>query len=29
VLLFWGWSGAGSLDAAGYAIPEPGQEFEA
>ena len=28
VLLIWGWSGAGSLEAAGYAIPEPGQEFD-
>lgn len=28
VLLIWGWSGAGSLDAAGYAIPDPGQEFD-
>ena len=22
VLLIWGWSGAGSLDAAGYELPE-------
>ena len=29
VLLFWGWSGAGSLEAAGYAIPGPDDEFDA
>ena len=29
VLLFWGWSGAGSLEAAGYALPGPGETFEA
>ena len=29
VLLIWGWSGAGSLDAAGYEIPGPGDEFGA
>lgn len=23
VVLLWGWSGAGSLDRAGYAVPEP------
>ena len=28
VLLIWGWSGAGSLEAAGYAIPAPGEEFD-
>lgn len=29
VLLFWGWSGAGSLEQAGYAIPSPDDVFEA
>jgi quercetin dioxygenase-like cupin family protein len=29
VLLFWGWVGAGSLEAAGYAIPDPDDEFAA
>jgi oxalate decarboxylase/phosphoglucose isomerase-like protein (cupin superfamily) len=29
VLLFWGWSGAGSLEAAGYAVPGPDDEFDA
>jgi mannose-6-phosphate isomerase-like protein (cupin superfamily) len=29
VLLIWGWSGAGSLEAAGYAIPGPDEEFDA
>jgi len=29
VLLFWGWVGAGSLEAAGYEIPDPGDEFAA
>jgi quercetin dioxygenase-like cupin family protein len=28
VLLIWGWSGAGSLEAAGYAIPGPDEEFD-
>ena len=28
VLLIWGWSGAGSLEAAGYAIPAPDEEFD-
>ena len=28
VLLIWGWSGAGSLEAAGYAIPDTDQEFD-
>jgi quercetin dioxygenase-like cupin family protein len=28
VLLLWGWSGAGSLEAAGYAIPGPDDEFD-
>ena len=28
VLLFWGWSGAGSLEAAGYAVPGAEDEFE-
>ena len=28
VLLIWGWSGAGSLEDAGYAIPGPGEEFD-
>ena len=28
VLLIWGWSGAGSLEAAGYAIPGPAEEFD-
>ena len=28
VLLFWGWSGAGSLEAAGYAIPGPDETFD-
>jgi quercetin dioxygenase-like cupin family protein len=28
VLLFWGWSGAASLEAAGYAIPGPGDVFD-
>jgi quercetin dioxygenase-like cupin family protein len=28
VLLIWGWSGAGSLEAAGYEIPGPGDEFD-
>ena len=28
VLLFWGWSGAGSLEAAGYAIPGPDESFD-
>jgi quercetin dioxygenase-like cupin family protein len=28
VLLIWGWSGAGSLDAAGYAIPAAGDSFD-
>jgi quercetin dioxygenase-like cupin family protein len=28
VLLFWGWSGAGSLEAAGYEVPGPGEEFD-
>jgi quercetin dioxygenase-like cupin family protein len=28
VLLIWGWSGAGSLEAAGYAIPDPDAEFD-
>ena len=28
VLLIWGWSGAGSLEAAGYAIPDADQEFD-
>jgi quercetin dioxygenase-like cupin family protein len=29
VLLIWGWSGAGSLEAAGYEIPGPEEEFGA
>lgn len=29
VLLFWGWSGAGSLEAAGYAIPGEDDVFDA
>jgi quercetin dioxygenase-like cupin family protein len=29
VLLIWGWSGAGSLEAAGYEIPDAGEEFGA
>jgi quercetin dioxygenase-like cupin family protein len=29
VLLLWGWSGAGSLAAAGYALPGPDDEFDA
>jgi quercetin dioxygenase-like cupin family protein len=29
VLLLWGWSGAGSLEAAGYAIPGPDDAFDA
>jgi quercetin dioxygenase-like cupin family protein len=28
VLLIWGWSGAGSLEAAGYALPGPDEEFD-
>ena len=28
VLLIWGWSGAASLEEAGYAIPDPGDEFD-
>jgi quercetin dioxygenase-like cupin family protein len=28
VLLIWGWSGAGSLEAAGYAIPDSDQAFD-
>ena len=28
VLLIWGWSGAGSLEAAGYAIPSSDEEFD-
>jgi quercetin dioxygenase-like cupin family protein len=28
VLLIWGWSGAGSLEAAGYALPGPDEVFE-
>jgi quercetin dioxygenase-like cupin family protein len=28
VLLIWGWSGAGSLEAAGYVLPDPGAEFD-
>jgi len=28
VLLIWGWSGAGSLEAAGYAIPADDEEFD-
>jgi quercetin dioxygenase-like cupin family protein len=28
VLLFWGWSGAGSLEKAGYAIPSEDDEFD-
>jgi quercetin dioxygenase-like cupin family protein len=28
VLLIWGWSGAGSLEAAGYAIPGPDEAFD-
>jgi mannose-6-phosphate isomerase-like protein (cupin superfamily) len=28
VLLLWGWSGAGSLEAAGYATPGPDDEFD-
>ncbi len=28
VLLIWGWSGAGSLDAAGYALPDPDERFD-
>jgi quercetin dioxygenase-like cupin family protein len=28
VLLIWGWSGAGSLEAAGYAIPGSDEEFD-
>jgi quercetin dioxygenase-like cupin family protein len=28
VLLIWGWSGAASLDEAGYAIPGPDEEFD-
>jgi quercetin dioxygenase-like cupin family protein len=29
VELFWGWSGAASLEEAGYAIPGPEDEFDA
>jgi quercetin dioxygenase-like cupin family protein len=29
VLLIWGWSGAGSLEAAGYEIPGPDDRFDA
>ena len=29
VLLLWGWSGAGSLEAAGYEIPGADERFEA
>jgi quercetin dioxygenase-like cupin family protein len=29
VVLLWGWSGAGSLEAAGYEIPGPEEKFEA
>jgi quercetin dioxygenase-like cupin family protein len=29
VLLVWGWSGAGSLEAAGYEIPGPDDKFDA
>jgi quercetin dioxygenase-like cupin family protein len=28
VLLIWGWSGAASLEEAGYAIPGPDEEFD-
>ena len=28
VLLIWGWSGAVPLEAAGYAIPGPDEEFD-
>jgi quercetin dioxygenase-like cupin family protein len=28
VLLIWGWSGAGSLEAAGYEIPGPDEAFD-
>jgi quercetin dioxygenase-like cupin family protein len=28
VLLIWGWSGAGSLEAAGYEIPGPDENFD-
>jgi quercetin dioxygenase-like cupin family protein len=28
VLLIWGWSGAGSLEAAGYEVPGPGETFD-
>jgi quercetin dioxygenase-like cupin family protein len=28
VLLIWGWSGAGSLAAAGYVLPGPGDRFD-
>jgi quercetin dioxygenase-like cupin family protein len=28
VVLIWGWSGAGSLEAAGYALPGPDEEFD-
>jgi quercetin dioxygenase-like cupin family protein len=28
VVLFWGWSGAGSLEAAGYGLPGPDEEFD-
>ncbi len=28
VLLIWGWSGAGSLDAAGYTLPDPDERFD-
>jgi quercetin dioxygenase-like cupin family protein len=28
VLLIWGWSGAGSLEAAGYGLPRPDETFD-
>jgi quercetin dioxygenase-like cupin family protein len=28
VVLFWGWSGAGSLEAAGYEVPGPDEAFD-
>lgn len=28
VLLIWGWSGAGSLEAAGYGLPGPDETFD-
>jgi quercetin dioxygenase-like cupin family protein len=28
VLLIWGWSGAGGLDAAGYGLPGPDETFD-